>query len=203
MKMTNLVYNESIGEFEEIVYNNSHVHNPNEVVDTADYTIKRQFHEKKNVDVFVVKIKEKVSSEAFEEMRVKARKYGKGYYSSYRGVSGFVFGNLGDANGFVGDVFGNLAIRNGNNITETNLSDNSDSNSLYTITRKYHEKKDKYIYVVKPKERVDDESFTELCDNARDFGKGYYSSYRGVRGFVFYTREDAKQFAEEVLVSYM
>lgn len=63
----------------------------------------------------------------------------------------------------------------------------------YTITEQYHEKKGSYIYVIRLIKKVDKDEFTNLCEYAKDYD-GYYSSYRGVNGFVFQTKEDAELF---------
>lgn len=68
----------------------------------------------------------------------------------------------------------------------------------YTITKQYHEKKDIDIYVVRLIEKVDAETFDELKTLARG-NHGYYSSFRGVNGFVFKTEADAKSFVSEML----
>lgn len=67
----------------------------------------------------------------------------------------------------------------------------------YTITPQYHEKKDCYIYVVRLTDRVDKDVFSSLSDLAKSH-KGYYSSFRGVNGFVFKTKEQAEQFCEDM-----
>ncbi len=71
-------------------------------------------------------------------------------------------------------------------------------NDLYSITKQYHEKKDISIYVVRTKNRLNDDDFENSRKLARQYGKGYYSSYRGVNGFVFYSLDDAKAFANEL-----
>ncbi|MBD5340903.1 MAG: hypothetical protein HDR94_04940 [Bacteroides sp.] len=68
----------------------------------------------------------------------------------------------------------------------------------YTITPQYHEKKDCYIYVVRLTDRVGKDDFTSLSELAKSH-KGYYSSFRGVNGFVFKTEEHAKQFCEDMM----
>lgn len=64
---------------------------------------------------------------------------------------------------------------------------------LYTITEQYHEKKGTYIYVLRLIKKVDKDEFINLRECAKDYD-GYYSSYRGVNGFVFQTEEDAESF---------
>lgn len=69
----------------------------------------------------------------------------------------------------------------------------------YTITPQYHDKKGCYIYVVRLSERVDREDFSTLSDLAKSH-KGYYSSFRGVNGFVFKTEEQAEDFCKDAMV---
>ena len=68
---------------------------------------------------------------------------------------------------------------------------------IYTITKQYHEQKDIYIWVVRVIPKVDKETFYDLRSLAKDWD-GYYSSYRGVNGFVFQTEEDAHSFADSL-----
>lgn len=68
----------------------------------------------------------------------------------------------------------------------------------YTITPQYHEKKDCYIYVVRLTDRVGKDEFTSLSELAKSH-KGYYSSYRGVNGFVFKTEEQAEEFCKDMV----
>ena len=69
----------------------------------------------------------------------------------------------------------------------------------YTITKQHNNKKDIDIWVVRPGgERVDKSVYTEWKNTAKKHGKGYWSSFTGVKGFVFETPEDAKAFATEV-----
>lgn len=68
----------------------------------------------------------------------------------------------------------------------------------YTITPQYHEKKDCYIYVVRLTDRVGKDDFTSLSELAKSH-KGYYSSFRGVNGFVFRTEEQAESFCEDMM----
>lgn len=67
----------------------------------------------------------------------------------------------------------------------------------YTITKQYHEKKDIDIYVVRLIEKVDTDTFDELKSLAKT-NHGYYSSFRGVNGFVFKTNDDAESFVSEM-----
>lgn len=63
----------------------------------------------------------------------------------------------------------------------------------YTITEQYHEKKGTYIYVLRLIKKVDKDEFSNLREYAKDYD-GYYSTYRGVNGFVFQNEEDAESF---------
>ncbi len=71
---------------------------------------------------------------------------------------------------------------------------------LYTISEQHHEKKGIYIYVVRLIKKVDKDVFTILREYANNYD-GYYSSYRGVNGFVFQSEEDAEAFGS-ILDSY-
>ena len=68
---------------------------------------------------------------------------------------------------------------------------------IYTITKQYHEKKDIDIWVVRLDAKVDDETFAELKGFAKEL-RGYYSSYQGVKGFVFKTEEKADEFGDKL-----
>lgn len=70
----------------------------------------------------------------------------------------------------------------------------------YVISEQYHEKKGTYIYVLKIIKKIDKDEFFNLREYAKDYD-GYYSSYRGVNGFVFQTEEDAESFGA-ILDSY-
>ena len=206
MRMKDLIYNEISGEFEEVVTVKSKEYSTTTFeIDNGVYSIKRQFHEKKGKDIFVVKGKEKVNDDIFEEMRAKAKSYGKGYYSSFRGVAGFVFSDMTDAIHFANDVFGDYPEYLRSHRTEPipkKTKETIEEKSHYSITKQFHESKGIYIYVVKLKDRFDEETFAELRESARQYGKGYYSTFRGVNGFVFYSIDDAKLFADENIENY-
>ena len=68
---------------------------------------------------------------------------------------------------------------------------------LYTITQQYHDKNDIYIYVVRLSIKVEKDDFEEIRKLAKNYG-GYYSSFRGVNGFVFKTEKDAKCFGTKM-----
>lgn len=72
------------------------------------------------------------------------------------------------------------------------------NNELYTITKQYHEKKGVDIWVVRLEARVDDDTFMELSNFAKELHRGYYSKFYGVNGFVFKTEEDAKRFGNKL-----
>lgn len=67
----------------------------------------------------------------------------------------------------------------------------------YTINQQHHSKKDIDVYVVRLTIKVDKEIFNELKTTAKEHN-GYYSSFRGVHGFVFTLEEDAISFGEEL-----
>lgn len=70
-------------------------------------------------------------------------------------------------------------------------------NDVYSITKQHNNKKDIDIWVVRGKERTDKEVYMQRKQAAREHN-GYYSSFRGVNGFVFDTPEDAQSFADKV-----
>ncbi|PDP60148.1 LPD38 domain-containing protein [Prevotella intermedia] len=70
-------------------------------------------------------------------------------------------------------------------------------NDAYSITKQHNNKKDIDIWVVRGKERTDKDVFIQRKQAARS-NNGYYSSFRGVNGFVFDTPEDARTFADNV-----
>ena len=76
----------------------------------------------------------------------------------------------------------------------------ANKDNFYTITEQYHEKKGTYIYVLRLIKNVSKDEFSNLRECAKDYD-GYYSTYRGVNGFVFHTEEDAESFAS-ILDSY-
>ena len=64
----------------------------------------------------------------------------------------------------------------------------------YSITQQHNNKKDIDIWVVRGKERVERDAFLQQKQVAKD-NNGYYSSFKGVNGFVFNTPEEAQAFA--------
>ena len=70
-------------------------------------------------------------------------------------------------------------------------------NDVYSITKQHNNKKDIDIWVVRGKERTDKGVYMQRKQAAREHN-GYYSSFRGVNGFVFDTPEDAQSFADKV-----
>ena len=64
----------------------------------------------------------------------------------------------------------------------------------YSITKQHNNKKDIDIWVVRGKERVERDAFLQQKQVAKD-NNGYYSSFKGVNGFVFNTPEEAQAFA--------
>lgn len=73
-------------------------------------------------------------------------------------------------------------------------------NDVYSITKQHNNKKDIDIWVVRGKERVDRDVFLQQKQSARQ-SNGYYSSFRGVNGFVFNTPEEAYAFAKNVFTN--
>ena len=73
-------------------------------VDNEAYSITKQHNNKKDIDIWVVRGKERTDSDAFKERKQVAKKH-NGYYSSFRGVNGFVFNSPEDAQSFVDKVF--------------------------------------------------------------------------------------------------
>ena len=72
-------------------------------------------------------------------------------------------------------------------------------NELYSITKQHNNKKDVDIWVVRGKERVDRDVFLQQKQTAKQTN-GYYSSFRGVNGFVFNTSEEAQMFADNAFI---
>lgn len=70
-------------------------------------------------------------------------------------------------------------------------------NEIYSITQQYHEKNCVNIWVVRLGVKVDKKMFGILKRFAQDHG-GYYSSYKGVNGFVFKQEVDATDFGNEL-----
>lgn len=70
-------------------------------------------------------------------------------------------------------------------------------NDVYSITKQHNNKKDVDIWVVRGKERSDKDVYMQRKQIAKEHD-GYYSSFKGVNGFVFNTPEDAQAFAENV-----
>ena len=73
-------------------------------VDNEAYSITKQHNNKKDIDIWVVRGKEHTDSDAFKERKQVAKKH-NGYYSSFRGVNGFVFNSPEDAQSFADKVF--------------------------------------------------------------------------------------------------
>jgi len=72
--------------------------------------------------------------------------------------------------------------------------------SAYSITKQHHDKKGTDIWVVRGKEHTDKDAFLQHKQQAKK-NNGYYSSFRGVNGFVFNTPEEARTFAEKTFNS--
>lgn len=65
------------------------------------YTITKQYHEKKGIDIWAVRLDVRVDDDTFAELKGFAKEL-CGYYSTFNGVNGFVFKTEGEA-----DEFGN------------------------------------------------------------------------------------------------
>lgn len=70
-------------------------------------------------------------------------------------------------------------------------------NEIYSITKQYHDKKCVDIWVIRLEIKVDNKTFGILKRLAKDYD-GYYSSFKGVNGFVFEDETDANNFGEEL-----
>lgn len=68
---------------------------------------------------------------------------------------------------------------------------------LYHIFTKEHEVKHSLIYIVQLDVRVSNETFVEINKFAKAL-KGYYSSFKGVNGFVFGNKKDACNFGKKL-----
>lgn len=71
------------------------------------------------------------------------------------------------------------------------------TSEIYSITKQYHEKKDIDIWVVRLEVKVDDETFAELKGFAREL-RGYYSTYKDAKGFVFKSEKEANKFGDKL-----
>lgn len=76
------------------------------------------------------------------------------------------------------------------------IETSSVDNDTYSITKQHNNKKGIDIWVVRGKERTDKDVYSKRKQIAKD-NNGYYSSFRGVNGFVFNTPEDAQAFAND------
>lgn len=68
---------------------------------------------------------------------------------------------------------------------------------LYTITKQYHEKKGIDIWVVCLEVKVDDDTFAELKGFAKEL-RGYYSTFKDAKGFVFKSEKEANKFGDKL-----
>lgn len=68
---------------------------------------------------------------------------------------------------------------------------------LYTIAKQYHEKKGIDIWVVRLEVKVDDDIFAELKGFAKEL-RGYYSTFKDARGFVFKSEKKAYEFGDKL-----
>ena len=114
-------------------------------VDNDVYSITKQHNNKKDIDIWVVRGKEHTDSDAFKERKQVAKKH-NGYYSSFRGVNGFVFNSHEDAQSFADDVF-DAKDEQINTETNENYAHNSeeimhedkDSNAANLLTDSHNE----------------------------------------------------------------
>ena len=83
-----------------------------EDVDTGAYSITKQHHDKKGIDIWVVRGKENTDKEVFLQNKQWAKK-NNGYYSSFRGVNGFVFNTPEEARTFAEKAFNSQTISEG------------------------------------------------------------------------------------------
>ncbi|WP_311415846.1 LPD38 domain-containing protein [Hoylesella shahii] len=83
-----------------------------EDVDTDAYSITKQHHDKKGIDIWVVRGKENTDKEVFLHNKQWAKK-NNGYYSSFRGVNGFVFNTPEEARTFAEKAFNSQTISEG------------------------------------------------------------------------------------------
>lgn len=84
------------------------------------YTITKQYHEKKDIDIWVVRLDVKVDDDTFAELKGFAKEL-HGYYSTFYGVNGFVFKTENDADKFGNKLDNHLQIEETEN-TEYELS---------------------------------------------------------------------------------
>lgn len=70
-------------------------------------------------------------------------------------------------------------------------------NEIYSITKQYHEKNCVDIWVVRLNVKVDSDAFSTLRGFARDM-RGYYSTFKGVNGFVFEDEDTAEEFGDKL-----
>ena len=80
--------------------------NTNELedVDNGTYSITKQHNNKKDVDIWVVRGKERTDKDVYTQRKQVAKEH-NGYYSSFRGVNGFVFNTAGEAHAFADAIF--------------------------------------------------------------------------------------------------
>jgi len=96
VRYDSLVYASQQEEVKRLRYLSSHV----EKLDIGtELTVEKSWHDKKEVDIWLVKLGERIPRDEFREARQKASRWG-GYYSRYSGA--FVFWNEEDAAGFAG-----------------------------------------------------------------------------------------------------
>lgn len=69
------------------------------MIESELYTITKQYHEKKGIDIWVVRLDVRVDDDTFAELKGFAKEL-HGYYSTFYGVNGFVFNTENSADKF-------------------------------------------------------------------------------------------------------
>ena len=111
-----------------------------EDVDNEAYSITKQHNNKKDIDIWVVRGEEHTDSDAFKERKQVAKKH-NGYYSSFRGVNGFVFDTPEDAQSFADKVFD---AKDEQINTETNENYAHNSEKVRKAINAYEEAQEKF-----------------------------------------------------------
>lgn len=96
--------------------------NTNELedVDNDVYSITKQHNNKKDVDIWVVRGKERTDKDVYTQRKQVAKKH-NGYYSSFRGVNGFVFNSAEEAHAFADTIFNTHSEENNTQNSEENM----------------------------------------------------------------------------------
>lgn len=96
--------------------------NTNELedVDNDVYSITKQHNNKKDVDIWVVRGKERTDKDVYTQRKQVAKKH-NGYYSSFRGINGFVFNSAEEAHAFADTIFNTHSEENNTQNSEENM----------------------------------------------------------------------------------